>query len=320
MDIHAASHTFAVVTAVKGVVISQDEFPATSAGVSRASTWVARRSAQSDKVLVVVENSGSDGAGVARTFARAGYTAAEAGAQLRGKGKTDALDAVRIAWSVLGLDTGSLRVPRADGTRNAPRIIVIARKMITRECTAATKALTSLVCTEDLGIDSHKALRIDQVRQVAGGRTRTDEPIDFRVTRLEATRLARQVLDLRTQAKDNERQLRDLVLQVARTCWRCAASGPARRLSSSSHGPTAARYARRQRSPRSQAPARPSLLGQHQALPRQQRTGPHAELGHPHHNYGPDGTRSRHQGLYRQAHRRGQDQARCDAMCQALRR
>ena len=219
VDTHAASHAFAVVTAVNGAVISQDEFPATSAGVSRAAAWVARRSAQPDDVLVVVEGIGSYGAGVARAFAGAGYRVAEAGAQprgdLRGKGKTDALDAVRIARSVLGLDTGSLRIPRADGTRNALRILLIAREMITRECTAATNALTALVRTEDLGIDARKPLRIDQVRQVAGWRTRTDEPIDVRVARLEATRLARQVLELRTQAKANERQLRDPVLQVA---------------------------------------------------------------------------------------------------------
>ena len=69
--------------------------------------------------------------------------------------------------------------------------------------------------TEGLGIDARKPLRIDQVRQVAGWRTRTDEAIDVRVARLEATRLARQVLELRTQAKANERQLRDPVLQVA---------------------------------------------------------------------------------------------------------
>ena len=54
VDTHAASHAFAVVTAVNGAVISQDEFPATSAGVSRAVAWVARRGGQPDEVLVVV--------------------------------------------------------------------------------------------------------------------------------------------------------------------------------------------------------------------------------------------------------------------------
>ena len=58
-DTHAASHAFAVVTAVNGAVISQDEFPATGAGVSRAAAWVARRSGQPDDVLVVVESIGA---------------------------------------------------------------------------------------------------------------------------------------------------------------------------------------------------------------------------------------------------------------------
>jgi hypothetical protein len=45
VDTHAASHVFAVVTAVNGAVVSQDEFPATSAGVSRAAAWVEAESA-----------------------------------------------------------------------------------------------------------------------------------------------------------------------------------------------------------------------------------------------------------------------------------
>ncbi len=219
VDTHAASHAFAVVDAVHGSVISQEEFPATTAGVSRAAAWVARRSAQFDAVLVVVEGIGSYGAGVARVFGRVGYRVVEAGAQprgnRRGKGKTDALDAVRIARSVLGMDSDSLRVPRADGTRNALRILVIAREMITRESTAGINALTSLLRTEELGVDARKALTMSQLRQVAAWRARTDEPIDVAVARAEATRLARKVLELREQAKTNEHRLRDLVLNVA---------------------------------------------------------------------------------------------------------
>ena len=83
---------FALVTAVNGAVIWQDEFPATSAGVSRAAACVARRTGPPDDVLVVVKGIGSYGAGVARAFARAGYRVAEAGAQprgdLRGKGNS----------------------------------------------------------------------------------------------------------------------------------------------------------------------------------------------------------------------------------------
>lgn len=219
VDTHAASHAFAVVAAVNGSVRSQEEFPATTAGVSRATAWVARRSGPVSGVLVVVEGIGSYGAGVARAFVRVGYRVVEAGAQpradRRGKGKTDALDAVRIARSVLGEDADSLRVPRADGARNALRILVVARELITRECTAAINALTALVRTEDLGVDARKALTMSQVRQIAAWRARSGEPVDVAVARVEATRLARKGLELRGQAKANERQLRDLVLDVA---------------------------------------------------------------------------------------------------------
>lgn len=110
--------------------------------------------------------------------------------------------------------------------------------------------------TEDLDIDARKALRIVQVRQVTGWRTRTDEPNDVRVARLEATRLARQILDLRTHAKANERQLRDLVLQVAPDLLAMRGVGPVTAAVVIVAGPTAAGSARRQRSPPSQAPAR----------------------------------------------------------------
>lgn len=230
VDTHAVSHAFAVVDAVHGSVTSQEEFPATTAGLSRAAAWVARRAGQPDVVLVVIEGIGSYGAPVARVFDGAGYRVVEAGAQPRGDrrgiGKTDALDAVRIARSVLGVDTDALRVPRADGTRNALRILVIAREMITRESTAAINALTALVRTEDLGVDARKALRIGQLQQIAAWRARTDEPIDVAVARVEATRLARQVLELREQAKANEHRLRDLVLTVAPSLLDMRGVGP----------------------------------------------------------------------------------------------
>jgi transposase len=127
VDTNAASHALAVITAATTAVVAQSAFPATVAGLSRAVSWAARRAGEPAGVLIVVEGVGSYGAPVARAFTAAGYRVVEAGAQpradRRGKGKSDALDAVRIARSVVGTDTGALRVPRADGVRNALRIL-----------------------------------------------------------------------------------------------------------------------------------------------------------------------------------------------------
>ena len=149
MDTHAASHSFAVIAPATTAVGQEAQFPATAAGLSRAVAWAGRHAGSPDAVLVVVEGIGSYGAGVARAFAAAGYRVVEGGAQSvgdrRGKGKSDALDAVRIARSVIGTDTAQLREPRADGIRNALRILIISREMMTRERTATVNALNALV-------------------------------------------------------------------------------------------------------------------------------------------------------------------------------
>jgi len=113
--------------------------------------------------------------------------------------QTDALDSVRIARSVLGIDAGELRVPRADGRRNALRILVIAREMITRERTATINALTALVRTEPLGIDARKALTTTQLREIAAWRAQPSDALDVAVTRTEECRLARHAVELGKQ-------------------------------------------------------------------------------------------------------------------------
>ena len=56
--------------------------------------------------------------------------------QRRGIGKTDALDAVRIARLVLGVDSSRLRRPRAEGQRWHCACSVVAREQMTAERTA----------------------------------------------------------------------------------------------------------------------------------------------------------------------------------------
>lgn len=219
VDTHAASHAFAIIDAVHAGVLTQAEFPATGSGLGRAVAWAARGTDGHGEVLAVVEGIGSYGARVARTVTRAGYRVVEAqpqpAATRRGKGKSDPLDAVRIARSVLGTEVSELRIPRADGARNALRIMVTARELITRERTATVNALTSLVRTEDLGIDARRSLTMAQLRQIAAWRARANEPIDVAVARLAATRLARHALDLGEQATANARNIHQLVAQVA---------------------------------------------------------------------------------------------------------
>lgn len=85
---------------------------------------------------------------------------------------------------------------------------------------------TALVRTEALGIDARKALTVRQLRQLAAWRARSGEAVDVAVARVEATRLARRVLELRDGLRANERQLRDLVQQAAPSLLAMPGVGP----------------------------------------------------------------------------------------------
>jgi transposase len=64
----------------------------------------------------------------------------------RGKGKSDAIDAHLAA---LRLDADRLAVPRADGDREALRILLVAREEITVTRTAQTNRLRPLLLAGD---------------------------------------------------------------------------------------------------------------------------------------------------------------------------
>src|SRR4029077_8827495 len=65
--------------------------------------------------------------------------------QRRGKGKSDPIDAHLAVLTALRLDAGRLPVPRADGDREALRILLVARQEITGACTAQAGRLRVLL-------------------------------------------------------------------------------------------------------------------------------------------------------------------------------
>jgi transposase len=77
----------------------------------------------------------------------------------RGVGKSDPLDARRIAHAVLPLDDAQLRWPGSDdGVRAALRVLIASRDHITTERTAAINALIALLRVVDLGVDARGPL------------------------------------------------------------------------------------------------------------------------------------------------------------------
>jgi len=217
VDTHAATHSLALVSAATGGVVDQAVFPNSPAGCDRALGWISRGVA-GQSALVVIEGVGSYGAGLARRVTDVGLLVAEPAAmspgQRRGVGKTDALDAVRIARSVLAVESSRLRWPRAEGQRVALRVLVVAREQMTAERTRVINALTALLRTVALGVDVRKALAHGQFKVIAGWRGRQEDPVTA-TCRQEAVRLAKRIVALDGELAENRKALDVLVTQAA---------------------------------------------------------------------------------------------------------
>ena len=96
VDTHAASHAYAVVATGTGRLLAERSFPTTTAGRSRAATWITKHTRQTPHgVLVAMEGTGSYGATLSADLLEAGYRVVEAPTpeRSRRKAKTD-LDAL----------------------------------------------------------------------------------------------------------------------------------------------------------------------------------------------------------------------------------
>ncbi len=215
VDTHARNHVYAVICAVTGRHIATRDFPTTTAGINRAISWVGRHTGGDLNTLWVVEGAASYGAILTGTVTNEGYEVVEAPwmnpKNHRGKGKSDPLDATRIATAVLNLKEEQLRRPRlGNGIRAALRTLITARESMTTERTKAVNALTALLRVNDLGIDARKPLTRTQITTVTTWRTRKEE-IAQSVARTEAIRLARRIVNLDQDLKTNETQLTELI-------------------------------------------------------------------------------------------------------------
>ncbi len=215
VDAHARSHALAILACPTGEVVDEAQFPATAAGLQRAIAWVARRTGADLDTLWVIEGVGTYGARLARAAADAGYSVAEAARMNaranRGVGKSDPLDARRIAQAVLPLEVSELRWPRADdGVRAAVKILIASRDHMSGERTSSINALTALVRVADLGIDARGSLTARQIATIAAWRTREEE-LAVGVARAEAIRLAKRVLAADQELAANTKQMTTLI-------------------------------------------------------------------------------------------------------------
>ena len=168
VDPHRDSHALAVVEVVSGVVVFEATVDANSDGYARALELAdehgpARRA-------FAIEGTGSFGAGLTRFLTGHGKRVLEVGRlrrERRSGGKTDALDAVRAARSVLGQQRPA--IPRAGGERQALQALVAARE-------GAVNAKRAGLCQlRDLLITTPEPLR-SELRPLTRARNASQQP------------------------------------------------------------------------------------------------------------------------------------------------
>jgi transposase len=110
-----------------------------NAGFAELLAWILDH-APGPRVVVSIEGTRSFGVGLARAVAAAGLIIIECEQPnrkaRRGKGKSDPIDAHLAVLAALRLDADRLPIPRADGDREALRILVGSRHELTVANTA----------------------------------------------------------------------------------------------------------------------------------------------------------------------------------------
>ncbi|MGJ3404933.1 IS110 family transposase [Glutamicibacter sp. Je.9.36] len=214
VDTHARKHVYALIDTTTGALLETMDFPTSAAGINRAIAWVSRRTDATANTLWVIEGAATYGAILAGVVAAQNFPVVEApfmGKRHKGAGKSDVLDAHRMATAVLGLQEKKLRRPRAhEGIRQGLRTLLSARDSMTHDRTRTVNALNALVRANPLGVDARQKLAVTQIGEISRWREREEE-LSLRIARAEAVRLAKHVDTLDEQLKNNEIQLDELV-------------------------------------------------------------------------------------------------------------
>ena len=216
VDTHTDTHTAVVITAV-GTVLAELTVPATAQGAAALMRWADRQTSGpgAGRRAWAIDGTRAHGIGLSRLLQAAGETVLEApkptGTARRRGGKSDALDAVHAARAVLAADHQA--TPRADGDREALRILHVCRRHYTDIRTATVNLFKSLTLTadDDLRDQFRGQSTTRQVRHAAALTENTTTSTPDQLRRAHLATLATQILDLDRLLAANLAQIRALV-------------------------------------------------------------------------------------------------------------
>jgi transposase len=216
VDPHRDVHAVAVVEVRTGGVVFETAIAANGAGY-RAALEVAAEHAGGRRAFAV-EGSGSFGAGLTRFLVGAGEQVFEVGRLRRERrtgGKTDALDAIRAARTVLS--QGRPAQPRAGGHREALRALMAAREGAVNARRAGLCQLRDLIITapEPLRSELRPLTRGRLLKRLATARPVRHRDVELRGTLHALRSLARRIQELTVEERELGTLIETLVRELA---------------------------------------------------------------------------------------------------------
>jgi transposase len=216
VDPHRDSHALAVVHVVSGAVVFESVIDANSDGYAQALSLVDEQAP--GRRAFAIEGTGSYGAGLTRFLTREGERVLEVSRlrrERRSGGKTDALDAVRAARSVLGQERPS--TPRAGGERQALQALVSAREGAVNARRAGLCQLRDLLITtpEPLRSELRPLTRTRLLQRLAATRPHARTDAELRGSLLALRSIAHRVLQLTAEERELAREIEALTRRLA---------------------------------------------------------------------------------------------------------
>ena len=216
VDPHRDEHALAIVEVRSGVVVYETSVAADSSGYADALA-VAEQLAPGRRAFAV-EGTGSYGAGLTRFLASCGERVFEVGRlrrERRSGGKSDALDAVRAARSVLAQKRPAM--PRHNGEREALRALMAAREGAVNAKRAGLCQLRDLLVTtpEPVRAELRPLTRARLLTRLASMRPEQRQDPELRGTLLALRAIARRVLQLTAEERELAREIKTLTQMLA---------------------------------------------------------------------------------------------------------
>ena len=216
VDPHRDKHALAIVHAATGAALFEVQVTASERGYAQALRLTEREAP--GRRAWAIEGTGSYGAGLARFLTARGERVLEVGRmrrERRSHAKSDPLDALRAARSVLG--EAELASPRAAGEREALRALMVARAGALAAKKAGLCQLRALLvtCPEPLRSELRSLTRARLLRRLRAVRPDRHRDEELRGTLIALLALARRVQALAAEERELKREIQALVARLA---------------------------------------------------------------------------------------------------------